>query len=114
MLNTKRKTLKKHTRKLNYTHVHNKETFIQYLKYLYKSKRKDDVWIKKHPSKGAWTESPEKWHNHTIGDFLEAMLSGVGYDPHVLQYEESHYLDKHPENVWRFMAYMLLMGKEYE
>ena len=98
------------------TQVHNKQTFIQYLKHMHQSKCKDDTWMKKQQSAlGTATEhSQERWENHTISAFLEAMLSGAGYDPHVSFYEESNWVDKHPRNVWRFMAYLLSLGKVYE
>ena len=122
---TKRKTSKKKkSTKKNSTHtqcitqptqVHDKQTFIQFLKHVYQSKCKDDTWIKKQQSAfGTVVESPEQWENHTISAFLEAMLSGAGYDPHVPFYEESNCVDKHPRNIWRFMAYLLSLGKVYE
>ena len=96
------------------TQVHDKQTFIQYLKHLHKSKCKDDAWMKKHPSTSGLIVSPERWQNHTIHEFLDAMLSGAGYDPHVPFYEESCIVEKHPQNVWKFMAYLLSLGKVYE
>ena len=59
-------------------------------------------------------EKPAQWKNHTMSAFLEAMLSGAGYDPYDSCYEESNWVDKHPRNVWRFMAYLFSLGKVYE
>lgn len=122
---TKRKTnqKKKRTQRLNSpthtqcitqpTQVHNKQTFIQYLKHLLQSKCKDDTLMTKQQSVFE-TVVDRGWANHTISDFLEAMLSGAGYDPYVSFYEESNWVDKHPRNVWRFMAYLLSLGKVHE
>ena len=117
-----RNTPQKRTRKSNPknitcdSQVHDKQTFIQYLKHLHHSKCKDDAWMKRHSSTSGsgLTESPERWQNHTIHQFLDAMLSGAGYDPRVASNDESFLVKRHPKNVWRFMAYLFSLGKVYE
>jgi hypothetical protein len=93
--------------------VHDKYTLIMYLRFLCKSKREDD---KKHKCTSLVIDSGE-WANHTIHEFLEAMLSGSGFEPDfVADADVRMNLNKknHPKNPWAFVAYLFSLGQMYE
>ena len=56
----------------------------------------------------------ERWENDTVRGFLEAMLSGAGYEPENVQEVDSCREDAHPDNPWTFFASLLEYGRMYE
>ena len=82
------------------------ESFIKFITYLWKEKKLDDEDEKKGKIK-PYTSGNYGWENRTIGNFLEAMLSG--YDSHM---KNSDYLDE--KNIWKKIAKIIELGKVYE
>jgi len=91
--------------------VYDRSSLIRYMKYLYVSKMKDDKVIDVNKP---WQTSAEGWANHTISHFLDAMLSGAGYDSADVADGEPFDIHDTPENPYAFFAYLLAMGKIYE
>ena len=103
-----------HTHITDYEQVHNRSSLIRYIKHLYVSKLKDDKDDKNDTDdkKVSTVHRDDRWEHHTISDFLDAMLSGAGYEP--LEVTNGEPIRDGPKNPYTFFAYLLTMGKIYE
>ena len=103
----KMSTLKYKTKEkiLNPDTVKNEKDFIDFLRDLYKEKKKDDDDIKTNGKYNPILSSGKYgWQNHSIYGFLEAMTAG--YEDKI---EGNEY-----DNIWTKIANIIYLGKIYE
>lgn len=97
---TTRKAPRKRTLPLEPANVKTRTDFVRFVKQLYQSKKQDGK------------RKPTQWANDNVKDFLEAMLSGAGYEPECPNDTTS--TRKLPRNPWTYCATLLDYGRVWE